>query len=200
MKTFSLVQHLPRLPAIAMIVIAASALPQAARADDAAWTALQGGGIVLFRHANAPGTVDPQEFTLGDCTTQRNLDEAGRDQARAIGGAFATNGIAVDLVLTSQWCRARDTAELAFPGLPVDEPAFNSFFDDRSEGPGQTARALAVLSRWQSPQVWVVVTHQVNITALTGVVPVSGEGIVVRAGRGGLDVLGRIAPQKGAPD
>ena len=168
--------------------------PPAARAGDAAWSALARGGIVLFRHAIAPGGGDPQGMQLGDCATQRNLDDRGRAQARSIGEAFRTRGIAVALVLTSEWCRSRDTAELAFPGKVADEPAFNSFFADRSKGPAQTSEARAVLSDWRGPGALVVVTHQVNITALTGVFPSSGEGIVIRLEDGEVNVIGRISP------
>ncbi len=90
-------------------------LARTAHADDGAWAELRGREIVLFRHANAPGTGDPLGFAIGDCSTQRNLDERGRAQARAIGAAFRTRGIRVGRVLSSHWCRSRDTAELAFP-------------------------------------------------------------------------------------
>jgi hypothetical protein len=96
-------------------------------------------------------------------------------------------------VLTSQWCRTRETAALAFPGQVQDDARFNSFFADRTSEPAQTAAALATLQRWQGPGALVVVTHQVNITALTGVFPTSGEGVVVRPAVGdGLEVVGRL--------
>lgn len=172
-----------------------AALPAPAGAsEDTAWAALRQGGIVLFRHANAPGGGDPAGMRIGDCTTQRNLDDRGRAQARSIGEAFRSRGIAVGRVLTSQWCRARETAELAFPGRGQDEPAFNSFFGDRSKGPAQTAVARRVLEAWRGPGALVVTTHQVNITELTGIVPASGEGIVVRMDDGAVRVVGRIAP------
>jgi phosphohistidine phosphatase SixA len=159
------------------------------------WSAVRDGHIVLFRHANAPGVGDPPQFRLGDCSTQRNLDETGRAQARRIGGQFRQRQIPVRQVLTSQWCRTRETAQLAFPGQTVqDEPAFNSFFGDASASPAQTAAARARLMAWKGPGVLVVVTHQVNISALTGTFSASGEGIVVRPGRDGLDVLGRVQP------
>jgi phosphohistidine phosphatase SixA len=161
-------------------------------ADD--WSALQPGRIVLFRHANAPGVGDPTGFKLNDCRTQRNLDAVGRAQARRIGMAFRRWRVVVGAVLTSQWCRTRETASLAFPGQVQDEPAFNSFFEDRNLEPQQTAAALGVLSAWVGPGVLVVVTHQVNIAALTGVSPASGEGVVVRVVGGKLEVLGRIVP------
>jgi phosphohistidine phosphatase SixA len=156
------------------------------------WKLLQSGTVVLFRHALAPGVSDPANFQLNDCATQRNLDETGRQQARLLGQQFRQRSIPVGRVLTSQWCRTRETAALAFPGLPQDEPAFNSFFGDRSTETSQTRKALQILSQWRGPGVLVVVTHQVNITALTGIVPNSGEGVIVRYKEGRLEVLGKL--------
>lgn len=158
------------------------------------WLALQNGSIVLLRHALAPGTGDPANFRLDDCSTQRNLSDEGRAQARQIGEQFRARNIRVTKVLTSQWCRTRETAQLAFPGLVQDEPAFNSFFSDRSTEAEQTRAARQILSQWLWPGVLVVVTHQVNITALTGVVPQSGEGVVVRMRGTEVEVVGRIRP------
>jgi phosphohistidine phosphatase SixA len=167
----------------------------AAQADEAGWSLLkEEGAIVLFRHAIAPGTGDPANFVLGDCATQRNLDDRGRAQARAIGQAFESRGIAVGKVLSSQWCRTQETAELAFPGRVETYPAFNSFFEDRSAEPESTAAARAVLREWKGPGALVVVTHQVNITALTGIAPASGEGIIVTLRDGTAKVLGRLPP------
>jgi hypothetical protein len=162
--------------------------------EEAAWAALRQGGIALFRHANAPGGGDPSGMRIGDCASQRNLDEAGRKQARRIGEAFRSRGIPVGRVLTSQWCRTRETADLAFPGITQDEPFFNSFFDDRSKGPAQTDAARRVLEGWRGPGALVVATHQVNVTGLTGIAPVSGEGIVVRMDGLEVRVIGRIKP------
>ena len=172
--------------------LALAALPLPAAAADP-WDALRDGGIVLFRHAEAPGFGDPPGMRLGDCATQRNLDGAGRAQARRIGEAIRARGIAVGAVLASQWCRTLETAELAFPGQVRAEPAFNSFFDDRGAGPAQTAAVRAILLGWAGPGALVVSTHQVNITALTGIVPASGEGVVLRRESGSLVVVGRIA-------
>jgi phosphohistidine phosphatase SixA len=162
--------------------------------ESAAWAALRTDGVVLFRHSNAPGTGDPARFKLGDCTTQRNLDEAGRQQARRIGAAFQQQGIVVGLVLTSRWCRAQDTANLAFPGKVQLEPTFDSFFDDRARGPAQTASARGILTNWNGPGALVITTHQVNITALTGIVPASGEGVVLVRDGNALRIAGRIRP------
>jgi hypothetical protein len=170
------------------------ALPLPAAAEEAAWQALREGGIVLFRHAIAPGGGDPPGFRLGDCATQRNLDDSGRAQARRIRDALRGQGIRVGAVLASQWCRTTETAEIAFPGRVEAAPAFNSFFADRSTGAAQTAMARGILLAWQGPGALFVSTHQVNITALTGIVPASGEGVVLRRQDGALVVAGRIRP------
>jgi phosphohistidine phosphatase SixA len=162
--------------------------------DAAAWDALRTGGIVLFRHANAPGVGDPAAFPIGDCGTQRNLDAAGRAQSRRIGVRLREQGVTVGKVLASQWCRTRDTAELAFPGRVTPEPVFNSFFQDRDNAPEQTAAARALLLQWKGPGAMVVVTHQVNISALTDNHTASGEGIVLRPTGAQLEFVGRILP------
>jgi phosphohistidine phosphatase SixA len=178
---------------LAIMLWVAGAGPGAA-SEAAAWAALKEGGIVLFRHALAPGTGDPPSLRLGDCATQRNLSAEGRAQARRIGQAFRARGVAVGAVLSSEWCRTLETAALAFPGQSRPEPAFNSFFNDRSTEGAQTRAALAILSAWRGPGALVVSTHQVNITALTGVVPNSGEGLVVRIADGRAAMIGRIRP------
>jgi hypothetical protein len=88
----------------------------------------------------------------------------------------------------------RETADIAFPGQRVDQPAFNSFFGTPDAAPEQTRAAQNLLARWRGPGVLVVTTHQVNITALTGIVPASGEGIVVKHTPKGLTVVGRVVP------
>ena len=175
-------------------LLAAVFLAAGATQAQSGWSAVSEGSIVLFRHANAPGIGDPDNFKLGDCSTQRNLDDVGRQQSKNIGEQFRARKIMVGRVLTSQWCRTRETAQLAFPGQPVEAPAFNSFFEDRSTGTAQTAQALQALTQWSGPGVLVVVTHQVNITALTDVVPSSGEGVVVKPVGQTLQVLARLPP------
>ena len=156
------------------------------------WSALRSGAVVLFRHANAPGIGDPQGFRLGDCNTQRNLGAAGRTQAAQIGTHFRAEAVPIARILSSEWCRAIDTAEIAFPGRVEREPAFNSFFGDRSLEPGLTKRARAVIDAWHGPGTLVIFTHDVNIRALTGIGPMDAEGVVVRPGPAGLQLLGRI--------
>jgi phosphohistidine phosphatase SixA len=165
-----------------------------ANASEAAVQALREGAIVLIRHARAPGVGDPDNFKLEDCSTQRNLNDQGRAEARRIGKFFRDNGIEVSRVLSSEWCRCLETAELAFPGRVTREPSFNSFFQERASEAVQTARGQAVLMNWRGPGTLVVVTHQVNITALTGVFPAEGEGVVLRVRDGRIEVIGRIKP------
>jgi phosphohistidine phosphatase SixA len=177
-----------------IFLVCASALHAGAALAESDWAALQEGTVVLFRHANAPGIGDPDHFKLSDCSTQRNLDDAGRIQARRIGEQFRKNGIAVRKVLGSQWCRARDTAQLAFPDFQYDGEAFDSFFNDAARSEAQTATALQLLNEWQGPGVLVVVTHQVNIMALTGLYTRSGEGLIVKPVSGRLQIVGRVEP------
>jgi phosphohistidine phosphatase SixA len=187
---------------LAFLQLAASGLLAASTADtprQVASDAVPDGAVILFRHAIAPGGGDPAGFRLGDCATQRNLDTQGREQARRIGEQLYLKGVPVTAVWASQWCRTKETAALAFPRLKVvEQPAFNSFFGDRSKADGQTAQARALLQGWRGTGVLAVITHQVNIAALTGVSPSSGEGIVVRPAHDGLFVVGRIAPPAGA--
>jgi phosphohistidine phosphatase SixA len=99
----------------AMLVLAL-VLPAPAAAADALWDLLRGGRqVVVMRHAvTTPGVGDPPGFRLGDCPTQRNLTDAGRDDARRVGAAFRSRGIPVGRVLSSRWCRCLETAQLAF--------------------------------------------------------------------------------------
>jgi phosphohistidine phosphatase SixA len=183
-----------RILAALALVLGIVAPASAGMNEARAWQALQEGAIVLFRHADAPGTGDPEDFRLGDCATQRNLGTEGRLQAARIGQAFRDRDIPVTRVLTSEWCRARDTADLAFPGMAEPAPAFNSFFADRTRADRQTAAALRRLSKWQGQGTLVVVTHMVNIAALTNLAPGQGEGVVMRMAADGPVVLGTIAP------
>jgi broad specificity phosphatase PhoE len=178
-----------------LALLALGAAP--AVADEAAWAALrQGGHVVLLRHsATVPGVGDPTGFRLDDCATQRNLSDEGRAQAARIGAAFAARAVPVGRVLSSRWCRCLDTARLAFGGAEP-APALDSFFDDRSRRPAQTdaVRAL-VAAEPRNEGNLVLVTHNVNIAALTGIGPRTGEVLVfAREDNGGLRLVGRLLP------
>jgi len=169
----------------------------AAFASDAAWEIWQSEGVhALMRHAIAPGTGDPAGFTLGDCTTQRNLDDTGREQARQTGERIRAMGIELTTILTSEWCRCVDTAILLDLGTVQEEPALNSFFRDRSTEATQSRQIKQRLAKLPKNDKALLVTHQVNITALTGIFPRSGEIILFRLTNEGteLEVLARLMP------
>jgi phosphohistidine phosphatase SixA len=177
----------------ALIIASLSLISSPARADTAAaLEALKRPGVnAIMRHAIAPGTGDPAAFRLDDCKTQRNLDSRGRSQARVIGQALRDAGIVFDQVLTSQWCRCRETAVLVDLGTPMDFPALNSFFRDRSSADEQTAEVRAFLGSLPESERVLLVTHQVNITALTGRGIASGEIFLIENNEAGkIEVVG----------
>jgi phosphohistidine phosphatase SixA len=181
---------MPFWTVIALFVV----LIQPAAASEVSWKALREGGVVaIFRHARAPGTGDPPNFKLDDCSTQRNLSEEGRAQARIIGEQFRSRGLAVERVLSSRWCRSMDTARLAFGTLAEPHPPLDSFFAGQGQQEQQTREVRELVSGWRSRGVLVLFTHQVNITALTGIFPAEGEALVLMPKFGdGFDLVGRI--------
>lgn len=163
--------------------------------DEALWSALASGGhVALIRHAIAPGVGDPDHFKLNDCSTQRTLSEQGRQQARVLGERFRQHGIHEARVYSSQWCRCLETAKLLNVGEVIPFPALNSFFNQYERETEQTDTVTALIREQVAESTLVMVTHQVNITALTGIYPRSGEIIVLRPVEQALDVVGRIAP------
>lgn len=180
---------LPLLPArrallrlLAAAVAGIVALPAPARADPAAVQAAlrQPGTVVLMRHARAPGVGDPPGFRVDDCSTQRNLNDEGRADARAAGQRLRAAGVQVGRVLSSPWCRCLETARLLDLGPVVAEPAFASTFREAAGGDQITAAARRLIDGWRGPGVLLAVTHQVNIQALTGRSTSSGEMVVLR--------------------
>jgi phosphohistidine phosphatase SixA len=161
------------------------------------WALLQQGEpcyVVMMRHALAPGVGDPGNFRLDDCTTQRNLSAEGRQQAQRLGQMFRDRKIQVTRVLSSQWCRCLETAKLLDLGKVEPFPALNSFFQNAGTRTQQTHSVKQfIIENRQTPGVTILVTHQVNITELTGVVPQSGESIILRAdGQGRIQKVGQL--------
>ena len=155
----------------------------------------QGGYVVMLRHARAPGTGDPDDFRLGDCASQRNLDGEGRAQARRLGERLRAAGVASAEVYSSQWCRCLETAALLDLG-PVEElPALNSFHGRPADRQPNLAALRAFLAGLPADGPLVVlVTHQVTIAAITGQGAASGEAVVLEAdGSGEPEIVGRIA-------
>jgi broad specificity phosphatase PhoE len=177
-----------------MAAAGAAILP--ARADTAALgkAFAAGGAALLVRHAlTDAGIGDPPGFRLEDCRSQRNLSAAGREQARRAGQALAALQLKVDEVRSSRWCRCIDTARLMFPGREVTVlEALNSFFEDRARAAQQTAALQNYLAQL-APRNAVLVTHQVNVSALAGVGVAMGEGVVVRMDNGSPRVFARLA-------
>jgi phosphohistidine phosphatase SixA len=192
-----------RLGATLLCLLLWCAAAGAAGSDEAAalWAELrQEGRVALVRHAATSGGVgDPPGFRLEDCTTQRNLTEQGRADARALGERFRSHAIDVGKVLSSQWCRCRETAELMALGPIETAPTFNNAFILRDRVDALTAGARAVIAAWTGPRVLVVVTHGANIRPLTGTDPGEGGLMVVvpdRALAAGFRLLGRIPPSR----
>ena len=167
---------------LALSLLLHSTVGAADKADGQALLAALANGdhFALIRHALAPGTGDPDNFELDDCTTQRNLSSEGRTQAERIGQKFRDAGLTEIDIYTSQWCRCRETAVLMGVGKPQDLEFLNSFFQnfDRKEQQTETLRSW-LLGRPLTEPV-ILVTHQVNITAFSGVYPGSGEIVVMR--------------------
>lgn len=168
-------------------------------ADDStsAWIALRADGYVaLIRHASAPGQVgDPAHYKLDDCATQRNLSEQGRAEARALGERFRTQRVKVGKIVSSEWCRCRQTAELMSFGPVEVAPTFNNAFVMNEKRDALTAGARATIGAWRGPGTLVVVTHGQNIMAMLGILPREGEVIVVApdpAGENKMKLIGRI--------
>jgi Histidine phosphatase superfamily (branch 1) len=162
-----------------------------AASDDAAALLRQGGVVVAFRHALAPGTFDPPHFKLGDCSTQRNLSAEGREQARRMGAWFAAQGLRPDSVRSSPWCRCMDTATLAFgaaqPWEALASPvgSVEATTADRLE-----LLRTALGQATQRPghfTVWV--THMFVLADLAGANTASGEGLVLQADAAGKPVV-----------
>ena len=185
---------------VLVILLALSCAPASAAEDPAVlWALLKDGGrVALVRHAaTIGGAGDPPGFRLEDCATQRNLVPQGREDAKALGKRFRAHGIKVGKVLSSEWCRCRDTAALMNLGAVEIAPTFNNAFTLRDRVGELTAGARAIIAAWTEPGTLVVVTHGANILPLTGVTPEEGGMVIVKPdpdSAAKLRTLGRIPP------
>lgn len=187
-----------RLVAFVVFLLAA-ARAEAADETARAWGALRGDGhVALIRHAAAPGAVgDPIGLRLDDCTTQRNLSDRGRADARALGERFRAERVKVGKVVSSQWCRCRQTGELMNIGLLEDAPEFNNAFVLSGQRDALTEGARATIGAWRGPGTLVVLTHGQNVLTLLGIHPREAEVVVVApdpASDKKMRLVGRIAP------
>ena len=150
-------------------------------ASNQAWNlAQEGNKIILIRHSLAPGGGDPPGFKINDCKTQRNLNRTGINQSKKIGKLFKKNKVPVDQVLSSQWCRCKDTAKYAF-GNFKEFTALNSTFQspyNKNEGK-QLKELYKFIKKWDGKgKNLVLITHYSIITAVTNAVPRSGEIVI----------------------
>jgi broad specificity phosphatase PhoE len=181
---------------LALVLVALTPVAPVRGEDADFWQKLRASELfAIMRHAIAPGTGDPAEFNIEDCSTQRNVSEEGRRQAERAGDLFRKNGVRGAAVYSSQWCRCRETARLLGLGPVSELMALNSFFGQYERRPIQTQDLKEWLSAMRSDRPYVLVTHQVNISALLGRGARSGEIIFVRqAGDGKFEIAGSIVP------
>ena len=138
-----------------------------------------GGKLIFIRHAYAPGSGDPNNFNLNDCSTQRNLNDAGREQAEQIGKFFRKNKIKIDKVLSSEWCRCKETAKIAFKNFSTNS-FLNSFYSPKyAKNRNKQIKALKdYIKKYQSKKNLILVTHYVLISDVLNYAPSSGEIVI----------------------
>tara|TARA_B100000686_G_scaffold271382_1_gene288063 strand:- start:391 stop:945 length:555 start_codon:yes stop_codon:yes gene_type:complete len=139
----------------------------------------EGKKLVFIRHAIAPGNGDPNNFDINDCSTQRNLDKNGITQSKKIGQFFKNNKIKIDIVLSSEWCRCKDTAKYAFQNFETFD-ALNSFYDVRfaANEAKQVKDLKNYIKNWDDDKNLVLVTHFVVISSILNTSSYSGEIII----------------------
>ena len=138
-----------------------------------------GGKLIFIRHAYAPGNGDPAGFNLNDCSTQRNLSDDGRKQAQRIGEFFTKNKIEIDKVLSSEWCRCKETAKIAFKNYSTNS-FLNSFYSSKfSKNKDKQVKAFNYyIKNLESKKNLIFVTHYVFISEVLNYGPSSGEIVV----------------------
>ncbi|MBD1174851.1 histidine phosphatase family protein [Pelagibacterales bacterium SAG-MED01] len=138
-----------------------------------------GGNLIFIRHAYAPGGGDPDNFDINDCSTQRNLSEEGRKQAKNIGNYFKENLIPIDKVISSEWCRCKETAEIAFEKFETNN-FLNSFFSEKfsKNRTKQIKNLKKYINEWDGNNNLVFVTHYVVISEALHYTPTSGEIVI----------------------
>ena len=143
--------------------------------------AKEGNKIILIRHSIAPGSGDPSNFNINDCRTQRNLSKEGVKQSKKIGNLFKKNQIKIDQVLSSQWCRCKDTAKYAFKNYKEFSALNSTFQPPHDKNANKQIKELRnYIQKWDgNGGNLVLVTHYVIITAITDAVPRSGEIVII---------------------
>jgi phosphohistidine phosphatase SixA len=171
------------------------------RADEAGLKGLKAGGhVIMIRHGlTTPGAGDPLGFKLEDCATQRNLVEEGRAASRKLGALLRGQGIKVERVLSSEWCRCMETAELIGMGKVERETALNNLYGRPQNRARQVDAMRALIAGWKGAGGNLLLsTHGANMGALMGINPETAAGVVLRPESGtehGFRVVGRISPE-----
>ena len=139
----------------------------------------EGGKLIFIRHAYAPGSGDPNNFNLNDCSTQRNLSNEGKKQAQYIGKFFRDKKIKIDKVLSSEWCRCKETAKISFENFSTNS-FLNSFYSSKfAKNKDKQINALNnYLLKFKSTKNLILVTHYVLISEVLNYGPSSGEIVV----------------------
>jgi phosphohistidine phosphatase SixA len=171
----------------------------AGKADEAGLAALKTGGHVLMvRHGlTTPGAGDPLGFKLEDCKTQRNLIEEGREESRKLGRLLRERKIEIGRVLSSEWCRCIETAELIGAGKVERFSALNNLFGRPQNRAAQEEVLRKTIAEWKGPGNLLLVTHGANMGALIQINPATANGVVLEHAPGtdgGLRVIGRLSP------
>jgi phosphohistidine phosphatase SixA len=189
------------IPTIVLVLLACFTSQSASANELAIWDKLQGtnpkGYVLLMRHSLAPGSGDPDNFRLGDCSTQRNLNEVGRQDAKDIGDWLKRREIKILRVESSRWCRAKETAQLLDLGKVRLNRNLDSLFEESNlENHPQTMRIRKqILNHRNKSGLLVMVGHFVNIAALTDIGVGSGEGVLIRADSKGVFQVAGLTPK-----
>ena len=139
----------------------------------------QGGKLIFIRHAYAPGSGDPKNFNLNDCYTQRNLNDSGKEQAQNIGNFFSRHNIEINKVYSSEWCRCKETAFIAFERFETKK-FLNSFYSPQfvKNRKKQVKEFQEFINNWDKKDNLIFVTHYVFISEILNYAPSSGEIII----------------------
>ena len=139
----------------------------------------QGGKLIFIRHAYAPGSGDPKNFNLNDCSTQRNLNDSGREQSKNIGNFFSRHNIKINKVYSSEWCRCKETAFIAFERFETKK-FLNSFYSPQfaKNRKKQVKKFQEFINNWDKKDNLIFVTHYVFISEILNYAPSSGEIII----------------------
>ena len=139
----------------------------------------KGGNLIFIRHAYAPGGGDPDNFNINDCSTQRNLSDEGKEQSKKIGKFFEENKIPISLVISSEWCRCKETAYIAFQNYETKK-FLNSFYSKKyvKNKKSQLDKLREYIDNWNSDKNLVLITHYVLISEVFNYAASSGEIII----------------------